>query len=121
VVNYPVTVQLANAKIADVRPGMTAVATILDDEASAGWLVPTSALVEREGNTMVIVLRDGQPTRIPVTSAGSQGEWTVVQSDELVAGDEAVGGVSSFLNQGDAAGGFGPPGGGPGFGGGRPQ
>lgn len=128
VVSYPVTVQLANANIADVRPGMTAVATILDDEAGSGWMVPTSALVEREGNTMVIVLRDGQPTRIPVTSAGSQGEWTVVQSDELAAGDEAVGGVSSFLNQDDVPGGFRPPGGGPGFGGavrgaggGRPQ
>ena len=128
VVNYPVTVQLANANIADVRPGMTAVATILDDEAGVSWLVPTSALVEGQGNTMVIILRDGQPTRVPVTSAGSQGEWTVVRSNELQAGDEAVGSVRSFLNQGDASGGFGPPGGGPGFGGavrgaggGRPQ
>ena len=81
-----------------------------------------------QGNTMVIILRDGQPTRVPVTSAGSQGEWTIVRSNELQAGDEAVGSVSSFLNQGDASGGFGPPGGGPGFGGavrgaggGRPQ
>jgi RND family efflux transporter MFP subunit len=127
VVNYPVTVQLANANIANIRPGMTAVAIILDDEETAGWLVPTTALVEREGNTMVIILRDGQPTRIPVAPAGSQGEWTIVHSDLLQAGDEAVGGVSSFLNQGDASGGFRPPGG-PGFGGpfrggggGRPQ
>jgi HlyD family secretion protein len=128
VVNYPVTVQLANANIANVRPGMTAVATILDNEQTGGWLVPTSALVERGEDTMVIILRDGQPTRIPVTPAGSQGEWTIVHSDQLQAGDEAVGSVSSFINQDEGFGGFGPPGGGPGFGGafrgadgGRPQ
>jgi HlyD family secretion protein len=128
VVNYPVTIQLANAGLADVRPGMTAVATILDDDASnAGWLVPTNALRERGDNTTVIVLRDGQPTPIAVTTGASQGEWTVVQSPELKAGDEVAGSVSSFLNQ-DEGPGFGPPGGGPGFGGamrggggGRPQ
>ncbi len=118
VVNYPVTIQLTGTDLALVRPGMTAVATILDNTETAGWLVPTSALVERGGNTMVVVLRDGQPTRIPVTTAGSQGEWTIVNSDQLQAGDEAVGGVTSFLEQeGDTFRGFGPPGGGPGFGG----
>jgi RND family efflux transporter MFP subunit len=116
VVNYPVTIQLANAGLADVRPGMTAVATILDDDASnAGWLVPTNALRERGGNTMVIVLRDGQPTPIVVTTGASQGEWTVVQSPGLQSGDEVAGSVSSFLNQ-DEGSGFGPPRGG--FGGG---
>jgi multidrug efflux pump subunit AcrA (membrane-fusion protein) len=118
VVNYPVTIQLADAGLADVRPGMTAVATILDDDASnAGWLVPTNALRERGDNTTVIVLRGGQPTPIVVTTSASQGEWTVVQSPELQAGDEVAGSVSSFLNQ-DEGPGFGPPRGGPGFGGG---
>jgi HlyD family secretion protein len=128
VVNYPVTIQLVNAGQANVRPGMTAVATILNDDASnAGWLVPTNALRQRGDNTMIMVLRDGQPTPIRVITGASQGEWTVVQSPELQAGDEVAGSVSSFLNQGEGSG-FGPPGGGPGFGGairggggGRPQ
>jgi multidrug efflux pump subunit AcrA (membrane-fusion protein) len=90
----------------------------LDDDASnAGWLVPTNALRERGSNTIIIVIRDGQPMPVEVTPGASQGEWTVVQSTELQAGDEVAGSVSSFINQGDVPG-FGPPGGGPGFGGG---
>jgi HlyD family secretion protein len=128
VVNYPVTIRLTDADLVGVRPGMTAVADILGDEMVDSWLVPTSALVEREGNTVIRILRNGQPTPIRVTRQGSQGEWTVVQAPDLQAGDQALGGVSSFVNQDDAPGGFGPPGGGPGFGGafrggsgGRPQ
>jgi HlyD family secretion protein len=124
VVNYPVTVRLTDTDLAGVRPGMTAVADILGEEMADSWLVPTSALVERGGNTVVRILRDGQPTPIRVTTQGSQGEWTVVQSGELREGDQAIGAVSSFLDQDQEFRGFGPPGGGPGFGptgGGRPQ
>jgi HlyD family secretion protein len=122
VVNYPVTIQLTNSDLAYVRPGMTAVATILDEDASnAGWLVPANALRERGDNTMIIVVRNGQPNPIQVTPGASQGEWTVVQSPDLQAGDEVVGSVSSFLDQEEEPR-FGPPGGGPGFGGaGRPR
>ncbi len=116
VVNYPVTIRLTDTDLSGIRPGMTAVADILSDEIAGSWLVPTSALVEREGDTMVRILRDGQMTPISVTTQGTQGEWTVVQSAELQAGDEAIGAVSSFLNQ-DESPMFGPPGGGPGFGG----
>lgn len=119
VVNYPVTVQLIDTDLSGVRPGMTAVATLLDEDAADGWLVPTSAVIERNGNTMVLVLRDGQPQPVRVTKVGAQGDWTIVESPELQAGDEAVGTVSSFLNQAEGGnnfrGGFGP-----GFGGGRP-
>jgi RND family efflux transporter MFP subunit len=122
VVNYPVTIQLTNSDLGHVRPGMTAVATILDEDASnAGWLVPANALRERGDNTMIIVVRNGQPNPIQVTPGVSQGEWTVVQSPDLQAGDEVVGSVSSFLDQEEEPR-FGPPGGGPGFGGaGRPR
>ena len=41
VVNYPVTIQLTGSDLAGVRPGMTAVATILDDkDSSAGSCRP---------------------------------------------------------------------------------
>ncbi len=101
VVNYEVTIRLKDLEIADgVRPGMTAVATILSDEAANAWLVPTSALVEFEGQHYVRLVRDGQqPTRIAVTPGTSQGEWTVVQSEQLQSGDQVVGQVASYLNE----------------------
>jgi HlyD family secretion protein len=117
VVNYSVTIRLDNLDLDGVRPGMTAVATISDDTLKASWLVPTNALREREGRTMVMVVRDGQQTRVRVTPGTSQGEWTIVQSPDLQADDEVVGEVSSFLDEdGNSGGGprgpFGPPRGG---------
>lgn len=117
VVNYAVTIQLDNLDLDGVRPGMTAVATISDDILKASWLVPTNALRERDGGTMVVVVRDGQQTRVRVTPGTSQGEWTIVQSPDLQANDEVVGEVSSFLEEGGNSGGgprgpFGPPRGG---------
>jgi HlyD family secretion protein len=118
VVNYEVTVRLKDLDIEDgVRPGMTAVATILNDGAENAWLVPSSALIEFEGQQYVRLVRDGQqPGRIAVTSGTSQGEWTVVQSEELQAGDKVVGQVASFVDQeegqfgpGRGGGPFGPP------------
>lgn len=110
VVNYPVTVQLADTDLSGVRPGMTAMATFSGDQVADSWLVPSSALVERGGKSVVMILRDGQRTPIPVTVQGSQGEWTIVQSDQLRAGDQAIGGVSSFLNQDNTRNGFRPGG-----------
>ncbi|GAB4517158.1 MAG: hypothetical protein Kow0047_28920 [Anaerolineae bacterium] len=99
VVNYPVTIRLTDADPALVRPGMTAVTTILNGESSAGWLVPTTAIRQRNGNAMVLVVRDGQPTPIRVTVGEAQGEWTFVSSDELREGDQVVGNLASFVNQ----------------------
>jgi hypothetical protein len=101
---------------------MTSVATLLDSDSTDSWLVPTSAVRERNGNTVVVIIRDGQPQPIQVTKTGTQGDWTVVQSPDLEAGDQAVGTVSSFLNedeQNNFRGGFGGGFGGPP--GGRPQ
>lgn len=112
VVNYPVTIRLTDPDLSDVRPGMTAVATILGEEASTGWLVPTNALQPRENGTFVLVLREGTPTPIQVIPGETRGEWTLVQSPELQAGDQVVGSVTSFLNRGETAnprpGAFGP-------------
>jgi HlyD family secretion protein len=119
VVNYPVTVQITDTGLDGVRPGMTAVATFLGDELADSWLVPTSALLERGGETVVMILRNGQPTPIAVTPQGSQGEWTMVQSADLHKGDEAIGAVSSHLQQ-ENTNRFGPPGGVFIQGGGRP-
>jgi len=109
VVNYPVTIQLAAANLTGVRPGMTAVATILNDSVEGSWLVPTGAIRDRNGQSVVMILRDGQPTPVTVTTQGTQGDWTIVASDELQAGDEAIGTVTSFVSDSSTETGFGGP------------
>jgi HlyD family secretion protein len=105
VVNYPVTIRLDDDNLSGVRPGMTAVATLQGETLKAEWLVPTSALEEFEGTTTVEVVRDGQRSRVEVARGTPQGEWTVVQSPELRAGDQVVGEVSSFVEEGNNFGG----------------
>lgn len=100
VVNYEVVLQLDDlTSAAGVLPGMTAVATIKGDSTENTWLVPTNALVEAEGQTTIVVVRDGQESRISVTPGTVQGEWTTVQSTELQSGDQVVGSVTSLLAQ----------------------
>ncbi len=98
VVNYPVTIRLNNLNLDGVRPGMTAVTTLVGDSSQTQWLVPSNSLVEFEGEKTVAVVRGDQRVRVKVTPGTSQGEWTVVQSDELQAGDKVVGSVASNLN-----------------------
>jgi len=119
VVNYPVTIQLTDKDLSNVRPGMTAVANMADIHASAGWLVPTNAIQQQQGKSVVMVIRNGQPTPVQVTPGEQQGEWTVVQSPDLHAGDAVVGSVSVNQQQQQRRGGFGGPFSG-GGGGGRP-
>ncbi len=121
VVNYEVMVRLNDLNVEDgVRPGMTAVATILSDDAANAWLVPSSALIEFEGQQYVRLVRDnGQPNRVAVTPGTSQGEWTVVESEELQAGDKVVGQVASYVDEEETR--FGPGRGGGPFGGPPPR
>ena len=112
VVNYEVAILLDDRNLDGVKAGMTAVSTIADDVNTQEWLVPTSSLQEFEGETVVTVVRDGQPSRVAVTSGTSQGEWTSVVSPELQAGDRVVGEVASFVDEDQAnqrRGPFGPP------------
>jgi multidrug efflux pump subunit AcrA (membrane-fusion protein) len=113
VVNYPITIQLDDDNLEGVLPGMTAVATIFDESVEPGWLVPTTSVREFEGEHYVMLVQDGERQRVAVIPGEVQGEWTMVQSSELDAGDEVVGQVSSFLNEDEGFRGFGPGGGGP--------
>jgi HlyD family secretion protein len=105
VVNYPVTIRLDDENLEGVLPGMTAVATILNESIDPGWLVPANSVREFEGENYVMVVRDGQRQRVKVTPGELQGEWMVVQSPDLKADDEVVGQVTSFLDEDEQ---FGP-------------
>lgn len=117
VVYYPVTIRLTDDDLTNVRPGMTAVATIQNTAtASSGWLVPTTAIQQQADQASVIVVSGATTTTIAVTPGTVQGEWTIVQSPELKSGDQVVGSVASYLDrqqQRFGPGGGGPPGGGP--------
>lgn len=120
-VNYPVTIRLEIDDLNGIRPGMTAVATLVNtaDELENGWLVPSNAIRQANGSAVVMAVRNGVPEPVPVEVGNPQGEWVVVQSVELRSDDQVVG---SLAESSDNEFRFGPPGGGmgiPGGGGGR--
>jgi HlyD family secretion protein len=117
VVSYKVTLQILESQEGDldgVLPDMTAVARLDNPSAANGWLVPSTALQEVNGETTVQVVEGGQARSVPVETGVIQGEWVVVYSNELDAGDQVIGEVASKLdgNQGGFIMGGPPPGGG---------
>lgn len=115
VVNYPVTIKLTDENLNGVLAGMTAVATLRNEALASGWLVPRNAVQEVNGKSQVVIVRNGAQIDVPVTTGPIQGEWVVVESSEIKAGDEVVGSVTSLVNEQNNFF-FGPGAGGPGGG-----
>ena len=118
VVYYPVTVRLTADDLSRVRPGMTAIATIQNQTVANGWLVPTTAIRQEGDQSVVLVVKGEAETPVVVTTGAIQGEWTIVESPALQAGDQVSGTLASFVNEENnnrrfGPGGGGPPGGGP--------
>ena len=118
VVYYPVTVRLTADDLSRVRPGMTAIATIQNQTVANGWLVPTTAIRQEGDQSVVLVVKGEAETPVVVTAGAIQGEWTIVESPALQAGDQVSGTLASFVNEENnnrrfGPGGGGPPGGGP--------
>jgi HlyD family secretion protein len=99
VVNYLVTIRLTSSDLSQVRPGMTAVATIVNQQENQGWLVPQNALHQGANGSYVLVVQNGKQTQANVTTGPTQGEWIVVYSPDLHAGDVVVGSVTAPLAQ----------------------
>lgn len=113
-IEYPVTVVLTGDNLANVRPGMTSVASIADTNSAIadGWFVPSNAIKQQNRDKVVTVMRDDTATDVKVTQTGTiQGEWTLVKSADLKEGDQVVGSVATKISNNQ--GGFGPGGGGP--------
>jgi HlyD family secretion protein len=99
VVNYEVALRLDDLNLDGVKSGMTAVASLLGDGSENNWLVPATSVFEFEGERYVRVVTDAGETRVSVTPGTTQGDWLVVQSDELQTGDEVLGQVSTFSGE----------------------
>ena len=102
VVSYAVTVRLDDPGLEGVLPGMTAVATIDSGDAiGAGWLVPTNAIRQEEGSSVVTVVTAEGATSVEITAGDVRGEWTIVESAALQTGDQVRGSVTSFIGEED--------------------
>lgn len=100
VVNYPVTIRLVDEALDGVRPGMNALASFANAETQDNrWLVPTTALLQQDGQAIVQVARGETTVPTSVEPLETQGEWTIVESAELQEGDSVVGQVTSFVDQ----------------------
>ena len=95
-ISYPVTIQLLDNALDAVLPGMTAVAALRRETAGDRWLVPSTAVQEVDGETVVIVVRGQERLPLAVTPEGLHGEWTIVRAAGLQEGDEVVGAIVPF-------------------------
>ena len=99
VVSYPVTIWLLDNALNAVLSGMTAVATLRTEAVEDRWLVPSAAIQEVNGETVVTVVRGQERFPLAVTPEGLHGEWTIVRSAGLQVGDEVVGATATVVEQ----------------------
>ena len=98
-ISYPVTIRLLDNALDSLLPGMTAVATLKDELVDDRWLVPSSAIQEVNGETVVTVVRGQEHLPVAVTPEGLHGEWTIVRSVDLKNDDEVLGTTATFMRQ----------------------
>jgi HlyD family secretion protein len=86
VVNFKVTVEMIDAD-EDVKPGMTAAATITINEVQDVLLVPNRATRLVDGSRVVYLLVDGQPVQTKVSLGTSSDTMSVVVDGDVKEGD----------------------------------
>jgi HlyD family secretion protein len=86
VVSFDVVIDVKDAD-QQVRPGMTASATIIVNQLEDALLVPNRALRILDGKRTVYALKDGQITPIPVILGVPSENYTEVLGGDLQAGD----------------------------------
>jgi HlyD family secretion protein len=97
VVNFNVTVTITDAD-EQVKPGFTAVTTIITDQVTGSLLIPVAAIRTINNHQMVIVMRNGVPTPVPVTLGASSDIFSALVSGDLQAGDLVVITIDSSNN-----------------------
>jgi multidrug efflux pump subunit AcrA (membrane-fusion protein) len=97
-VGYPTRVRLTGADadvLGSTRVGQTASAEIVTETTEADLVVPSRALVRREGGTAVFLLRDGRAELVEVT-VDILGEDRAAVTGDLDEGDEVI--VTGYEN-----------------------
>lgn len=86
VVNYTVTIGMDN-NTDKIKPGMTAGVSILTSEKPNALTVPSEAVVSREGQNYVYVLRDGQPVEVLIKTGSYSNRSIELLQAEIEEGE----------------------------------
>jgi len=89
VVNFTVTIEMEDAD-QDVLPGMTAAVNVVVNQLKDVLLIPNRAVRVRNGQRVVYVLRNGQPTIVQIELGASSDTNSQVLSGDIKEGDKLV-------------------------------
>jgi len=96
VVNFPVTVELQDADQA-IKPGMTAAVNIIVEQIPDALQVPNRAVRVINGQRVVYIMKNGQPTPVAVQLGASSDLYSEVMDGELAVGDQVVLNPPSYI------------------------
>lgn len=96
VVNFPVVVELKDPDEA-VKPGMTAAVNILVEQIENALQVPNRAVRVIDGQRVVYIMKNGQPTPVAIQLGASSDLYSEVAEGEINAGDEVVLNPPSYI------------------------
>jgi HlyD family secretion protein len=99
VVRFNVTVTLSDID-EQVKPGFSAVTTILTDQVNNVLLIPTAAIRTINNEKMVIVMRDGVPTPVAVVLGPASDAFTALVSGDIQEGDLVVATIDTSTDMG---------------------
>jgi HlyD family secretion protein len=114
VVNFNVTVELTDAD-SQVKPGMSASATITVSELQNVLIIPNRAVQSVNSNRQIYIMRNGVPTAVQITLGKSSDTQSQVLTGDVLEGDLVVinpSVIESLLTRPAGMGGGGPFGGG---------
>jgi HlyD family secretion protein len=105
VVNFTVTVELTDADSL-VKPGMTAAVNIVVQEMQDVLLVPNRAVRLVDGERVVYVLENEQPTKKEISLGSSSDTMSVVAGGDIAEGDVIILNPPADFGPGRPGGGF---------------
>lgn len=89
VVDFIVTIQLSDAD-ENVKPGMTAAVNIIVNQLNDVLLVPNRAVRVKDGERVVYILQDNQPTAVVIRLGASSDSMSEVLDSDLQIGDQII-------------------------------
>ncbi len=89
VVDFIVTIELSDAD-ENVKPGMTAAVNIVVNQLKDVLLVPNRAVRVKDGERVVYILQDNQPTAVVIRLGASSDTMSEVLDSDLKIGDQII-------------------------------